>query len=575
MGRRFLNLALCLALPAIPLAIQSRELRENPHDPARLDPGSMRDCAYAGRSLGEWTKRLASPNPEERLSAAWALHHIGPGATAAVPALVRALDDKDAFVRSISASALGKIGPGAAEAVPAMVRALRRSSYFHRGMIGPSIADVGPAAVPALIDATKDRDDGVRYEAVRGLGRIGIGKDEVVRRLSELQSDGDMSVRVEAAFGLWRIARSRSAISVLARCLGGPNEFARMGAADHLGEIGPEASEAVSALIRALEDPSAAVRNRSAAALGKIGPAARDAVPVLVRSVVRTKPSPVSRSFVTKAIVKIGGPAVPELIRLLRDQDESARSFAAESLGMIGPAARKAVPALVPMIGDPRMVMRLVAAAAMWRIDRDERGIPILLEVLRVGDANDQLFAMTILAEVGPAGKDAVPSLIDILTQGDRSRRPQAAAETLGRIGAEAEAAVPALEAALKDPDGEIRTSAGLALWRIARLELALKALTGELRSPDQNDRFRAAMALGEIGPAAKSAVPALIDVLKNNPSSQAMIARALGQLGPDAKAAVPALIDIFENDSEFEKEDVAKALIAIDPKAAHIEGIR
>lgn len=544
----------------------------------------MKAHTYAGKTLGEWMDRLGNADSYVRLGAARALRYMGPDAVAAVPALVRALDDSDGFVRSGAAFALGKIGPGAADAVPAMVRVLRRSGYFDQGIIGPAIAGIGPAAVPALIDLTRDRDHQVRFEAVGDLGRIGTGMDEVARRLGELLTDGDASIRAEAAFALWKTAQSRDGIPVLARCLGDPNEFARMSAADHLGEIGPDAAEAVPALIRAMDDSNQAVRNRSATALGKIGPAAKDAVPILVRSVDRGSHE-VSRQSVTEAIARIGTPAVPELIRGLEDQAEFTRGVAAESLGRIGPSANEAVPVLAEMAQkEPQIVMRLVAADALWRTVRDERAIPILLEALRVGTAQNQLFAMKILAEVGPAGKDAVPFLISVLNRADpfqsrdtsaEKRRPEDAAKTLGRIGPEARAAVPALEAALEDPDGNIRTSTGLALWRIAHSELALKALSGELHDPDQNTRFDAAMALGEIGPAAQSAVPALIEALKNDPSIRSITAKALAQIGPAAKAAVPALVEVFENDTSLADDDVPKALKAIDSKAAALEGIR
>ena len=47
-----------------------------------------------------------------------ALGRIGPIAKAAVPALVKVLDDKDADLRAATALALGRIGPGAADAKP-------------------------------------------------------------------------------------------------------------------------------------------------------------------------------------------------------------------------------------------------------------------------------------------------------------------------------------------------------------------------------------------------------------------------------------------------------------------------
>ncbi len=564
----------------------------------------MEKPIYAGRTLKEWIKLLDDPDKQWQRWAVEVLGKIGPQAEPAVPTLIKRLNAEGESVRSAAAFALGKIGPGAADAVPAMVKAFWKSGYFHQGIIIQSLAGIGPAAVPALIEISKQSED-ARSEALEVLGKIGPQARKAIPHLKAMLTDRQGVNRRAAAFALWKLTQDRAAIPIIARTLSDPNEYARSRAAGDLGEIGPDAAEAVPALIRALDDSSQSVMNGSATALGKIGPAAKDAVPVLVRCVdplvarlakIRAKrqavPSPVqspdrkplggaSREFVTEALGKIGAPGVPELIRGLKDRDDYVRSIAAESLGRIGPDAREAVPAHAEMANDR---LRALAAQALWRIAKDERAIPILMEYLQTSSANNQTHAMTILAEIGPAGKDAVPLLISVLNRADpyqgrdtsmEKRRPEEAAKTLGRIGPEARAAVPALEAALKDPDGGVRIAAGLALWRIARSELALKALSESLLDPDQNTRFHAAMALGEIGSAAKSAVPALIEALKNDPSIRSITAKALGQIGPAAKAAVPALVEVFENDTTLTDDNVPIALKAIDPKTAALEGIR
>jgi HEAT repeat protein len=73
----------------------------------------------------------------------------------------------------------------------------------------------------------------------------------------------------------------------------------------------------------------------------------------------------------------------------------------------------------------------------------------------------------------------------------------------------EAKAAIPALIAALKDKEGNVRSSA--------------------------------AEALGKMGVEAKAAIPALIAALKDeNAFVRYRVAEALGKMGVEAKAAIP-----------------------------------
>ena len=163
------------------------------------------------------------------------LGHIGPDARAAVPALIRSLDDNDEFVHSAAAAALGKIGPAAAVAVPAMIKALEASSYFHQGIIGPAIAGIGPAAVPALTTVIRHKT-GLRWPAIRALGLMGPPAKEAAPILDQMLSVREDDVREQAAFALWEIVRRRDAIEVIIDCTTDENESPRIGAADHLGE---------------------------------------------------------------------------------------------------------------------------------------------------------------------------------------------------------------------------------------------------------------------------------------------------------------------------------------------------
>jgi HEAT repeat protein len=543
-------------------------LRDVPGDaPGR--EGLLVDPLYAGRRESEWIKLLESDNPALRLAATRSLGDMGPEAKPAVPSLIKKLDERDAFIRSAAAYSLGQIGPDAARAIPAMVRALKTSSYFHQGIIGPSIGKIGAPAVPALIDLTRDADDSMRWEATRAIRLIGPAASAAEARLIELLSDEKRSVRVEAAFALWKLAARRQAVDVLGQCLEDPDEFARLTAAVHLAEIGPDAEPALPALIRALADQSPPVPGAAARALGKIGPRAKAAVPALLQSSFR----PGQGSAVADSAKGIGPEAVPALIVGL--DDPAVRATAAESLGKLGTGASAAVPRLRALVNNAPGKERHVLALALWRIIRDPGAVPVLIDLVRKDEFVVRLWAFDALAEIGPAAKDTIPTLTAMLGQNNRFLR-EYASKVLGRIGPEARSAIPALEKILRDPEPTNRIVAATALWRIARAEGALKTLFEEARHAGDSASTFAVIALGEIGPEAKAGVPALIDALNSDSIlGKAIVAKALSQIGPEARAAVPRLIEIHNDLFNTERASFASAIKAIDPEAAARAGIR
>lgn len=84
----------------------------------------------------------------------------------------------------------------------------------------------------------------------------------------------------------------------------------------------------------------------------------------------------------------------------------------------------------------------------------------------------------------------------------------------------------------------------------LARIGLpALPALIAALKDPQADVRDRAAQALARMGPPAQEAVPALVAALNDTDwRVRRSAARALGQIGPGAEAAVPALIEVIRN---------------------------
>src|SRR5262249_17893148 len=142
------------------------------------------------------------------------------------------------------------------------------------------------------------------------------------------------------------------------------------------------------------------------------------------------------------------------------DPEPAVRRAAAEALGLIGPHALAAVPALLRALEGPD-ADRYVVSEALARVGPG--ALPRLLDSL--ADANPDVRSGAAQAR-GGGGRGphpAVPRLVATL----RARAPDVrywAAEALGQVGRAAE---PALRAALADAEAGIRVLAAMALWLI------------------------------------------------------------------------------------------------------------
>ncbi|GEM_PF-6025898 len=127
------------------------------------------------------------------------------GDTVAIPALVRALDDRSVSVRRASAAALGKLQRIVhpmrdSRAVGSLVRRMADSHQSVRFAAAGALAGIGPPAVGALSGALRGADPLVRALAAEALGKVGGG--EVVPPLLTAAEDPDWGVRAAAARAL-------------------------------------------------------------------------------------------------------------------------------------------------------------------------------------------------------------------------------------------------------------------------------------------------------------------------------------------------------------------------------------
>lgn len=251
----------------------------------------------------------------------------------------------------------------------------RRAAVWGLALLGNQ--DV-PTALPALLQAAKDIDPDVRGSAVSALGKIGAPPEQAIPAIvAVLEKD-----------------ESRSA-------------------ADALGKFGPQAAPAIGPLTKALGYKKSLTRASAAEALGKIGPAARSAAPVL-RTRLKDEDENV-RGSAARALWEVEGTASPELIdvlvELLRTSETGIGLRAIETLGDIGPPAKKALPALA---AAGRSEEGFFVAPAIWaagRIRQEKDLLPRLILELKNPEPDARSSAAWALGKMGPEARETVPAL--------------------------------------------------------------------------------------------------------------------------------------------------------------------
>lgn len=367
---------------------------------------------YEGKPLAHWIKVLRDPNSKGWGHARQVLEGLGPRDRAAAPLLLRALGEEDP---------------------PKPVR---------DGLLG-----IGSAAVPALVEALKDRDAAVRAAAADVLLRLGEEARKAVPALRQALKDAEAGVRVAAARALWLLeGDDREVLPVLAGGLAAAKPAVRLQAAHGLGLLGPKARAAAPALVEQLKKDEALVALAAAMALASIDPTIKGAGPhllaafrsrdpyafVLVVDAYEGWPGMVA---VGDALRRYGPVVVPHLVKALKEQAQepllpqerrlpSARARTAELLGTIGPAARDAVPALVAALKEDDPLLRAAAGRALRRIGPS--AVPELIRGLQDSDSHDALIPV-----LQAHGRAALPALLRALDDKD----PHVRAGVLAALG--------------------------------------------------------------------------------------------------------------------------------------------
>ncbi len=360
------------------------------------------------------------------------LGEIGPAAATAIPALVKALVDRDAHVQWAAAIALDeKIdpkwpqNPAISDIMPHLLNVLIDSPSHVRSAAAETLGKIGPAAaaaLPELVKALVDNEAHVRSLAVDALYKI----DSLWRFREEVRTAIPYIEKVASQHA--RLERCASAVTVLEKinpewlssknaratepCLikalvKSNNVDLRRAIVAILDKIDPQWSQSENAfriiphIVKTLKDNNESVRRLANQLLEKIDPTDEKTIPYLVKA--RTASNRDNREIAAEAFQvlnkfdpqwpqkKAAFLTIPYLVTCLVKNDNDVHNATEKLLNQI----------------DPFWARRKVA----------RRAIPYLLRALATKDKNLRCAAADVLKKMGPSAAMVVPFLVKVLKE--------------------------------------------------------------------------------------------------------------------------------------------------------------
>ena len=165
-----------------------------------------------------WTRteyRYAMPRHEE---AEYAFSMLGTNASSAVPELIRIYEQNiSPSSQRCAALALGHIGRGAQAALPVLIRRFTHADRNVRFDAVSAVMHIGgksEVVVPALTSVLRDSSVDVRWNALVGLSMFGGRARPVVPEILKMFNDqgmvGSSSITQQVETALWRIAPEKA-----------------------------------------------------------------------------------------------------------------------------------------------------------------------------------------------------------------------------------------------------------------------------------------------------------------------------------------------------------------------------
>lgn len=244
----------------------------------------------------------------------------------------------------------------------------------------------------------------------------------------------------------------------------------------------------------------------------------------------------------------------------LSSADAKIREAAVTRAGKVEGQTKALTELIIPLLKDLSPDVRFASLRALGDL-KAVSAVNALISALEDPESGVAGMAAFILGKMGADAKAAIPMLIKHYCDDD-PRKTMFFQQALKDIGSNA---IPVLREELK---GERRGTAAFVLGNL-REDAAVAAEDIGTLLADANSGIRecAALALAKIGSKAQAALPYVIAALKKekvNSHSRPNLCWVLIHLGVDARPAIPALVEALENDDAPIGPNAKDALRAI-----------
>ncbi|HEY5999869.1 MAG TPA: HEAT repeat domain-containing protein [bacterium] len=461
------------------------------------------------------------------------------------------LADADKWIRASAARALGQIRPAPRHATSALVQALADPEKEVRDAAVASLARMSEEDLPALLDAFRNEDGEARAAvlAVFSIRRAeALVTDVLERGLRSRLGEDDPAVRTGAALALLTVGRGGpQEVTIATSVLRSSDETLVRLALGALRDAGSVAAAALPPLLESgsgASEPLSGEYLKTQASVGRRDPSL---IPVYIDALRRGVGAEAARA----GMEWFNDDAIAPLVNLLQEQDVKGMPELEKAILGHGQGA---VPALEALLrGDATAVRR--AAALLCRLDRvTPQAVDVFLDVLRQDASSEWQQALACLEMAGPALAPHADFLMGLYARIDTPEKVHVM-QALAACGEAARPFVPVLIAALEahgglaeDPKARrwqrtearqeqerLRYAAIEAVGRLGAVAAdAVPALTRLAAVPSgkrESSQLPAIAALGRIGPAAHAAIPALLPFLDDP-----------GRLGDGAWEALTAM---------------------------------
>jgi HEAT repeat protein len=313
---------------------------------------------------------------------------------AAVPALLKALEDSDSSVGNYAFAALGRMTDQ--RAFESVVAFLEGSDQGRASNAAYHLGDFGDArAIEPLRKALGSTDQKTRLYAAQALAKLGDQSGADI--LAECLGDGKALKDVIASLGMLGDPR---AYEPLTRMLSSKEESECGGAAQSLGRLGDH--RAIPSLVNLLADSRWFVHLSAAAGLAMLGDLR--GFNTLMHGLWLSGFCDHHQLAAIEALGRSGDErAMKHLVRALRGARKKARRPIAKALARFGTAATDA---LLSELTDARPIVRLHAVEALATIG-DGRAADKLTNLARDDADKDVRAAATVFA-IRPVGNSSI-----------------------------------------------------------------------------------------------------------------------------------------------------------------------